>query len=178
MKIIISNIIGMLGIFANTMIYQQKYGKNLILWKLFSDILWVLHYFSLSAYTGCAIAAIGIFREIIFYNNKKSWAKSNLWFVIFLLCSILSALFTWKSIFSILPAIASVISVISFWKKKPGLSRILAYPISLSMLTYDVICNSYVGIINELLTILSVTIGTIRYKKKNTQQGGKEQNTY
>lgn len=157
-------IVGALGVVANIFIYQQKGSKRLLLFKLVSDFLWALHYFLLNAYAAMAIALIGIFRESVFLNQDKKWAKSKWWLVLFLVCSVVSAIFTWKNIFSILPAIASVLSVISFWKNHPNLTRYLAFPISLCMLAYDVTCYSYAGIINEIFTLVSATIGMLRYR--------------
>lgn len=161
----LSNLFGALGIGANAIIYQQKSGKKLLLFKLISDILWASHYFLLNANTAAAAGIIGIFRETVFYNQDKKWAKSKLWLVFFQICSIVSAFLTWKSIFSILPAVASVISVFSFWKNNPKLSRILAFPMSAAMLTYDITCLSYMGIVNEVLSLLSAAAGIIRFSK-------------
>lgn len=159
----IANFFGALGVVANMLVYQQKSGKNLIIVKLVSDFLWAMHYFLLSANAAMAIAVIGIFREIVFYNKKKKWAKSNLWLVFFLICSIVSSILTWKSFFSVLPGIASFISVISFWGKKPWLSRFLAFPISVSMLLYDITYHSYMGITNDIFVLISALAGIIRY---------------
>lgn len=161
----ISYITGAFGIAANVLIYQQKSGKKLLIYKLISDILWVAHYFSLQANAAASIAAINIFREIVFYNKNKKWACSNLWVVFFVLCSIASAVFTWKSAFSILPALASVLSIISFRKSDPNLSRSLAFPISASMLTYDIFCGSVMGIVNEIFTLLSAATGKKRFER-------------
>lgn len=163
-----AHIIGFLGIAANMLIYQQKKGKNLLAFKLLSDILWAIHYLLLNANAAAAIACIGIFREFVFFNQDKKWAKSKLWFVFFMLCSITSAIFTWKNPFSILPAIASIISVISFWRNNPDLSRYLALPISISMLTYDISSSSYMGIANEIFTLISAFTGIIRHSGKKS----------
>ncbi|MBE5869624.1 MAG: YgjV family protein [Lachnospiraceae bacterium] len=77
------------------MIYQQKSRKSLLIYKLSSNVLWMLHYLLLAAYSGAAIAGIGIFRELIFCR---------------LLCSVVSAVFTWKRPLSVLPARVSI-----FW---------------------------------------------------------------
>lgn len=159
----IVNLFGALGIIANMLVYQQRSGKNLLIVKLISDFLWATHYFLLSAHSAMAIAVIGIFREIVFYNQKKKWAKSKLWLLFFLICSISSSILTWKSFFSVLPGIASFISVISFWKKNPRLSRYLAFPISAAMLTYDITCHSYMGITNDIFVLISAIAGIIRY---------------
>ena len=158
--------LGALGIAANVIIYQQKSGKKLLWYKFISDIIWMLQYLSLNAISGAAVAMIGIIRETVFLNQHRKWAQSKAWLLLFLALSIASAIATWKNIFSVLPALASVLSVFSFWKNKPPLSRALAFPISISMFTYDIFCNSYMGIANEIFTLVSATVGIFRNKTK------------
>lgn len=160
-----ASVFGFLGIGANIVIYQQNNGKRLIIFKLISDIIWAVHFLLLNADSAAAAAVLGIFREIVFFNQDKKWAKSKNWLIFFLGCSIAAAILTWKNVFSLYPAVASALSVISFWKKNPILSRGLAFPISGCMLTYDITCESYSGIVNELLTLASASIGIIRYLK-------------
>lgn len=153
---------GALGIIANMLIYQQKTEKNLLLLKLISDIIWAIQYALLHAYGATATAMIAILRECVFLNQKKG-EENNLWLVFFLFLAVCSAIFTWQGMMSILPVFGSILSIISFWKHIPSLSRGLAVPISVSMLTYDILCGSYAGILNEVLTLISSAIGIIRY---------------
>lgn len=155
-------IFGISGIVANLVIYQQKNRSKLLTAKLVADILWTLHYAFLSAWSGAAVCAIGVFRETIFINNQKSWAKSRLWLIFFLMCAVLSALFTWKNIFSILPACASLLSVVSFWIGNPKLTRVFQLPISVAFLIYDIMNYSHTGMISEIMTIISIIIALYR----------------
>ena len=161
----IATIIGTLGIVANCIIYQQKNGKNLLLWKLISDVLWLLHYLFLSAYSGCAVALIGVFRELVFYRENKKGQKRPFFLMLFIIVTICSSILTWKGIASIFPALASVISIVGFWKANPKISRKLAFPISGLMLSYDLTCNSYMGIVNEILTMCATAIAIIHNRK-------------
>lgn len=158
----IANIIGALGILANVLIYQAKNGKNLLIFKLISDFLWALHYLLLGANTAAIIAAINIFRELVFYAQRNK--QNKLWLIFFLIVSIISTVLTDKGIFSYFVTVASALSVISFWINKPKLSRYLAIPISASMLTYDVFCKSNMGIVNEILTLISAIMGIWRFR--------------
>ena len=168
---IIASLVGALGIGANVLIYQQKTGKNLLIYKLISDILWATHYLILGGFSAFAIACIGIVRESIFLNQKHKWAQSRIWLLVFVLLSLVSAALTWKTLMNLLPAIASVLSVFGFWRNNPTLSKILAFPISLCMLTYDLYIMSYMGIANEAFTLLSATISVIiLLKTKNFHQ--------
>jgi hypothetical protein len=168
---------GLLGIVANCIIYQQKKGKNLLLCKLISDVLWFFHYLFLNAYSGSAIALIGVLREFVFYKENQKERKSILFLLFFILVTVFSAILTWKSVISVFPALASVISIISFWKANPTLSRILAFPISVLMLTYDLSCTSYVGIANEILTI-TATIFAIIYTTHKRKVDEDENRSY
>ena len=162
----LSTIFGILGIGSTVLIYQQKTRKGLILSKLLSDVIWFLYYFSLSAYSGAAIAVIGMIRELVFINREKKWAKHPIWLIFFLALSFGCAIFTWKNIFSLLPCIASAVSVISFWIGNPRLSRFLSYPISACMLTYDIASAAILGIVNELFTVISSVVGFFRHDRK------------
>ena len=122
--------------------------------------LYVLH-----AYSGCAVALIGVFRELVFYRENKKGQKRPFFLMFFIIVTICSSILTWKGIASIFPALASVISIIGFWKANPPLSRKLAFPISGLMLSYDLTCNSYMGIVNEILTMCATTIAIIHNRK-------------
>ena len=41
--------LGVLGIIATIFVYQQKDRRKLLIWKLISDSIWLLHYFTLGA---------------------------------------------------------------------------------------------------------------------------------
>ena len=164
----IAMLIGTLGIAANCVIYQQKNGKNLLLWKLISDILWFFHYLFLGAYSGSSVAIIAVFRELVFYKENQKERKNIFYLLFFLFAPILFTILTWNGVMSIFTALASIISIIGFWKANPVLSRVIAFPVSGLMLTYDVCCSSYVGIVNEVLTLFATTFAIIYnlYKRK------------
>lgn len=170
----IGQAIGLAGIALNVAIYQQRTRKKLLLFKFLSDIMWFLHYGFLGAFSGAAVGLIGCGREFVFMHTDKKWASKKIWVPIFICISIISAAMTWKSIWSILPACASVISVLSFARSDPKTSRFLCFIISACMLTYDVTCLSYSGMANEVLTVISGVIGVIRYDIKKNDMGIKE----
>ena len=169
--IIASYVFGILGVLCSVVIYQQKSRKNLLISKLVSDVIWFLHYFFLGAYSGAAIAAIGMIRELVFVNRDKKWGRSLLWLPIFIVISIICTIFTWKNLFCIFTCIASILSVISFYIGIPKVSRILSFPISGCMLTYDIANLSIAGIVNEIMSLTSSLIGYIRHDRKQTLKG-------
>ena len=113
--------------------------------------------------------SIGIARESTFLVTDKKNIDRRPFLLVFLFFACLSVWFTWGGWFSVLPATASLLSVISFWQQKPRVSRLLALPISACMITYSIAVGSYAGIANEVFTISSTVIGIVRHdlKKQN-----------
>ena len=165
---LISEILGFIGVGLNAVVYQQKKRDRLLVFKLISDVVWMLHYGLMGNYSGAAVATIGIARESTFLVTDKKGMDRRPFLLVFLGCACFSVWLTWGGWFSVLPATASFLSVISFWQQKPRVSRLLALPISACMVIYSTMVGSYAGIANEIFTVTSTVIGIIRHdiKKK------------
>ena len=165
---LISEILGFIGVGLNAVVYQQKKRDRLLIFKLISDVVWMLHYGLMGNYSGAAVATIGIARESTFLVTDKKGMDRRPFLLVFLGCACFSVWLTWGGWFSVLPATASFLSVISFWQQKPRVSRLLALPISACMVIYSTMVGSYAGIANEIFTVTSTVIGIIRHdiKKK------------
>lgn len=170
---LIADILGFLGIAITVFMYQQKKRERMLLTKLILDSIWVIHYCLIGAFSGAAVALIASVRGIIFVKRDPKKASGIIWLPIFIGVAIVSTILTWKNIFSIFTLLASCTAVVSFFIGKPKLSRILAFPVSMCMLTYDIACNSVAGIVNESFAIISSAIGIIRLDRK----AKKEENT-
>ena len=156
---IIGQIIGFIAIGANFIIYQQKNGKNLLTWKLSSDILWLVHYLLISANSAAAVAVVALVREIVLLKNGDSESLRKKCMGVFIAISIVSGILTWKGAVSIFPCIASILANVSFCLSVPMISRILSFPISGCMLICDIFSGSISGIVNEVFTMISSVIG-------------------
>lgn len=164
---IFSYIFGALGVAANFTVYQQKERRKLLLFKILCDSCWLLHYISLGAFSGAGVCTVAVLRDIVFFNENKKWAQGKKWLIFFLCLSIVLTTLTWKNAFSILPAIASALSIFSFWQSNPKITKYISFPASSSMLIYNVSWLSIPGIINESFVLLSSAISLIRMKSEN-----------
>ena len=115
---------------------------------------------------GAAVAGIGVARETTFLAIEDRKIDRRPFLAVFFVCALLSVWLTWGGVFSLLPAAASLLSVVSFWQQRPRLSRRLAIPISLCMLTYDIAVGSVAGIVNEIFTLISTAIGMVRHDRR------------
>ncbi len=148
------------------LIYQQKSRKKMILAKLSADIFWVAHYLLLGGIAGMIPNAVGIFRELVFVNRKdKKWAANIIWPILFILINWGLGIRTFNSLFNILPIAASTFVTISLWIDNPRLTKIISLPVSLTFMVYDFYVGSYVGIINETVSITSIILYFIKERK-------------
>ena len=151
-------------------IYQQTKRKNLITAKLCADVFWVGHYLCLGGIAGMIPNFLGIFRELIFIRREKDkWANKIIWPIIFIILGWILGISTFKNAFNILPIAASSFVTISLWLKNPRFTKILSIPIAISFLIYDVFVFSYIGIINETLSICSIIISFYKERKSKMQ---------
>ena len=136
----------------------------------------MFHYVLLGAYSGGIANFVGIFREIIFLNrDNKKWASSPIWPIIFIVIGWGLGIRTFKSPINILPIVASTFATISFWMRKPKLTKIISAPATSSFLIYDLVIGSYVGAFNECITLSSIALSFLREKLK--KDSNKEQNS-
>ena len=163
---ILADILGISGIFVAVVLYQQKKRESMLIYKMILDIIWALHYCCIGAFSGAAVAVIAALREIVFVKRDPKKKGSIVWLPVFITVAIVSTVLTWKNIFSIFTLVASCVAVVSFFIGNPKLSRILAFPVSASMLTYDVACGSVAGILNESFAMISSAIGIWRHDRK------------
>lgn len=169
---IIAQIFGIIGIAVFLLCFQFKEMKTARKIKMAVDIIWATHYFLLGGYPAFAINVICFFREIVFINSDKKFFSGKIWLYIFIVFNLASAVLTWKSVFSLLPAITACIATYSFWQKNIRKARVLALTNNALMFTYDLTMEniSYTGLVSETLAFCSVIIAIIRHRNKKQQE--------
>lgn len=152
------------------LIYQQKSRKNIILCKLCADIFWIIHYLFLGAYAGVIPNAVGFFREIVFYNRgKRKWADTPVWVAVFILINLVLGLRTFSVWYNILLITASALVTISLWINKPNLTKLITIPVCIAFFIYDIFAGSHMGMINETVSLVSISIYFARHKKEENK---------
>ena len=162
----IAQLFGLCAMVSLFLIYQQKSRKKILFAKLSADVFWVIHYLCLGGIAGMIPNAIGIFRELIFLCRKKhKWANVLIWPVIFILINWLLGFKTFHTWYNFLPIVASSFVTISLWIDNPRLTKIITVPICTAFLIYDAFIGSYIGILNEAISIISILLFFLRESK-------------
>jgi hypothetical protein len=148
------------GAMASLFLMNQQKNRERMLWcKLCADVFWGAHYFCLGAVGGMIPNVVGIVREGIYLNRRKhKWASSVVWPIIFVIIIFTVGLFSFKSLINILPITASCCATAVLWLQRPRLTKFVLIFVSSAFLIYDIFVGSYIGIINEMLSISSAII--------------------
>lgn len=161
---ILSYVFGIGAMIAIFVGYQTKTRKGLLISKLFADVSWFSHYLCLGATAGMIPNALGFFRELIYMRRgKNKWASLPLWPVLFIAMNWAIVIPTYSSPFDILPIAGSSLATVLFWIKRPLITKIFLFPVSIAFLIYNIHVGSYIGIANEIIGISSLFIYYTKY---------------
>lgn len=154
------------------MTYQSKSRKNILIYNLGALNATGISYIFLSAYSGLAMVVVAIIRNVIFIIDEKKNGKSNkngtkdyIILAILYIISIISAIFTYNGILSMMSVIATMLYTYSVWQKNTKIYKTLGIPIGIMWIIYNIYIFSIFGIILEVVLAISSIIGYIRENK-------------
>ncbi len=161
--------IGFLGVLFFFISYQMKTNSSLFILQTLGCLTFSVQFALLGALSGCLSLIINIIRNMMLtrYNDCKMIRWKG-WIVVFSMLSLVFALFTWNGWVCILPVIGTVSGTIGYWTNNAKKIRITNLAVnSPCMLLYDVLVNSWGGVLNESITILSIVISVMRFGWKS-----------
>lgn len=161
-----ANVFGVLGILTTVIIYQQKKNRNMLIWKLITDTIWVIHYLMLQANSVAVVTIVAIARSVILLCQNHAWARHKAWLWIFLASSLLLSILAWKDWTSSLVMIGSLACIIAFWIGNPKITRIISIPAAAMFLTNVALNGSLWGTLCESFLLISAIVGVIRLDLK------------
>ena len=152
--------------------YQLKSRKNILIVSLLALLANGLVYLLLSAWSGLAMVFVAMARNIIFMLDEKKNGKSEKitkkdvgMLVILYTISIISAIFTYEGILSMMSVVATMLYTYSVWQKKTKVYKILGIIIESVWIIYNIYICSIMGVILNISLLISASIGLIREYK-------------
>lgn len=169
MNEIIVQLIGFGGLACYLLSYQLKTNRGLYITQCAGNLLFMLQFLLLGGYTACINLGLGVIRNLLMTQyGKKKWVRWKGWVAIFIAAYIATLVFTWDGWPSILPFIGLTSCTIAFWTDNAlNIRKANLFAASPAWIVYDVIYNSWAGVLNEAITIISVLISVWRFGWKN-----------
>lgn len=156
--------------------YYAKERKKVLILSFLSLIANGIAYILLNAYSGLAMCALALVRNIIFIvdenkngKREKITKKDIAILIILYAIAIISAVFTYEGFLSLFSIFATMLYTYSVWQKKTRVYKFLGIPIGILWMLYNFYIKSIFGVILEaILFICSVTgyILEVRKSKK------------
>ena len=177
---VIAQIFGIIGMIFNLLVFQQKTHKGVLICQFFAAAAFTANYLMLGAFVGGILNLVGAARAVVFFFKNKTHANSVVWLVIFILAFASSYPLTFfvfdtpvtvkNLIIEILPVIAMIIITVSLRLGSAKAVRFMGLFSSPMWLVYNIFSGSIGAIASEILNLISMVVGIIRFDIKRADK--------
>ena len=166
----IAFVVGIMAVTLYFLGYLQKRRKNIIFLNVSSRILYIIQYILLGAFEGAVLDVAGAASSVLAQKKDTAFIKKHIKSVVISinLIIVVSGLFLYKNIFSLLPIIGVLLHTGAFWIEDEKRIRQVSLLGSPFWLVYNFVSQAYGSCIGDILSIISILTSMIRYDfKKN-----------
>lgn len=160
---ILAQIIGAIGLIIITIGMQCREKKNIILAQAITNTCITIQYFLLGATTGAILFIINTTRSLTFYLWDQKGKKPNIYLLLlFTSIAIITGIYSYKNIFSLLAIISSVVTTYGVWQKSATKLRIIMLFCNIILVIHDIYFKAYTGMLTYIMVVISTTISLIK----------------
>ena len=160
-------VIGFAGTILFFLSFQCRKNQNLFRVQLLSYLCYTTHLLMLGAITGGVSYILNLIRSFCLGSNNTFLKGKHMCRIICAL-QVMTLLFTWDGWLSILPVAANIASTIGGYTHNPRKIRIAGMFINSPLwIVYDILVGSWAGVLDELVSELSMVVSIFRYGWKN-----------
>ena len=169
MRFLLIQGIGFLGTILFFVSYQCKNNKTLFRVQFVSYLCYTVHLLLLGAITGGISYILNTVRSFCLGRNRD-FLKGRWICCILCILQITTLIFTWNGWWSILPVAANIAATIGGYTYNARKIRMVGILINSPLwIIYDIVVGSWAGILDEIVSELSMIISIIRYGWKNME---------
>lgn len=164
---IIAQIIGIIAFVLSLIAYHREKKEKILGNMILSNLLNLIHYLLLGAYSGCITKIIAICRDyFIILKSKNKLFSSNIFLIIFILIYIVTGILNYNSIWSVLPLLAAIIYIVPVWNGDELTIKKTAFVCYFLWLIYNIFVFSIAGIVSNVISIISTFVAIKNNKIK------------
>lgn len=158
----IGQFLGIVAIFFGFLTFQMKSREKLILFQVCAAGSFMLHYLLIGAYSGMALNAVAMIRNIIFYYIGRSKPVTKKWALLFTGIMGIMGIVSWHAWYSVFMVLGLLINSYCMSLSNPQMIRKSILITSPLVLIYNLFVLSVGGIVYESVAIISSLIGIFR----------------
>lgn len=165
---IISQIAGFIAFILSLLAYHKKKKEKIFQTMMIANVLDIIHYLLLGAYSGCLTKVIALVRnEIIIVKEKNKKFNNIMVLIVLFVVYLVSGIVTYKNIYSILPILAAMIYLYFVWNGDELKVKKVAFYCYFLWLIYNICIFSVAGITSNIISIISTFVAIYNDKKLN-----------
>ena len=181
---IISQIIETIALIVTLGSYHLKKKDKIFKGMCVANILEMLHYLLLGAWSGFATKVVALIRNIFIIekeHNRK--LRKPIFLYIFIGIYLVISVLTFKNVFSLLPISAAIIYMIFVWNGDELQVKKISFLCYFLWLAYNICILSVMGIISNIVALISTYIAYdnmkkyLRKKENNKDSNNKEKDS-
>jgi hypothetical protein len=162
--------IGFVGLLFLVLSFQQKIRSRILFLMVFGQVIFLVHFVLLGAWTAAGMNFVGMVRTLVFrMRETRKWANWPYWPVAFILLFVSAGLVANESWLGVLPVVAMGIETVGLWMKNTKRLRIINLFPHPFWFSYNWIKGSWAGVVCEVIVLSSILLAIVRYDVKSSK---------
>ena len=167
--VVLAQVLALFAILFWVISILLKNKKNILLMQVIANGIYGIEYLLLGAFSAASMNFLSFLRLLVYYFYTSLNIKMPKWILfVFIALVLLFGIITYDGLISLLPIIITVLYTYAFWQNNLNVARIIYIVAAIIWIYYNYEVGAYVGIIGNILEIITGLISLIKYR------GGKE----
>ena len=168
---ILSQVAGTIAFIVSLSAYHKKEKRKIVRTMMITNLLDIIHYILLGAYSGCIAKVIALIRnDIIVEKEKNKKLDNNIILIVFFIIYVITGILTFKDIFSLLPIVIAIIYMFFVWNGNELKVKKIAFFCYFLWIIYNIYICSIAGIISNTVATISAFIAVFNEKMKISEK--------
>lgn len=163
---ILSQILALFYYILFGLTYYMKDKRVILVLGIISIFVHNISFVLLGGFTAAAMSLVAVFRNILFILEDKNGKENKISLYILYLITLISGIFTYHNIFSLLPILATILYTYSIWQSNVKKYKLLGIVTGVLYLIYNIYLRSIFGILMEFILTLCSFMGFVFDNKK------------
>lgn len=163
--VILAQILALFAILFWVISILLKNKKNILLMQVIANGIYGIEYLLLGAFSAASMNFLSFLRLLVYYFYALLNIKMPKWILfVFITLVLLLGIITYDGLISLLPIIITVLYTYAFWQNNLNVARIIYIVAAIIWIYYNYEVGAYVGIIGNVLEIITGLISLIKYR--------------
>lgn len=164
--------IGVVGMLFGILSFQFKRHKDIVLLKMASELVFVIQYFMLGAWTAAAMNLISGVRNYAFYKLVKKHISTVPVIILFCIIVLITGYFTFEDSTSLIPICSKILTTVSYGIKNEKWLRRITVPSCAMWIIYNILIGSIAGIMTDTFALVSLLVAMYKFDIKVNKKIG------